>query len=432
MNTILLEDFIEYLDMAYNGDTVVKTDKAPVTLNAVQLVTYHSSKGREFEYVYMPTLIREKWESASKSYKAIIPLDESEYKDNDELKEIKFSDNVKTMFVGMTRAKHTLRLSYPQKISGKDKHPSKLILNIQNLCEQKSMPQYSEDSFWLERSKDLVKRDYDYKLEFNNLVKAKLNGKSFSPTVVNTYLNCPRQYFYNYILNFAPKDGNADVMHYGTSVHDACEYAVTYALKYKNYPTKDDFIKKFKKRLYTLPISTFEAKLVLEGRGENALDKFYTQLCNTPISNLYNVEYRLEFEVGDIKFKGFIDRIDKNDDGTYSIYDYKTGIAKKENAISPDGEHEDYYNQIGLYKYYFEKATGFKVKDTTFIFPEDFTKNLTLNLTEEECLAIDTKFRTAIDNIRAYKFDPIPKLERTEDKNCKYCQYKDFCNLEVV
>ncbi len=30
-----------------------------------------------------------------------------------------------------------------------------------------------------------------------------------------------------------------------------------------------------------------------------------------------------------VKFYGIIDRVDKNSDGTYTIYDYKTGNAKQ-------------------------------------------------------------------------------------------------------
>lgn len=45
--SIILDYFVEYLEMAYGGETVIKTDKAPVTLNAVQLSTYHSSKDRK-------------------------------------------------------------------------------------------------------------------------------------------------------------------------------------------------------------------------------------------------------------------------------------------------------------------------------------------------------------------------------------------------
>ncbi|MBO6088479.1 ATP-dependent helicase, partial [bacterium] len=115
--TSFLEVFLDYLQSIINDDEKICTDKAPVTLNAVQLCTYHGAKGREFEYVYMPTLETRKWESSSKSLKPDIPLDESEFKTEDELKnEVKPSDLTKLLYVAMTRAKHTLRMSCPEKV----------------------------------------------------------------------------------------------------------------------------------------------------------------------------------------------------------------------------------------------------------------------------------------------------------------------------
>lgn len=203
--SITLEDFVEYLEMAYNGETVIKTDKAPVTLNAVQLSTYHSSKGREFSYVFMPTLENRRWESSSKSYKATIPLPRSEYKTKEELAQIKWADNVKLMYVGMTRARHSLYLSYPDSIEGKSKKLTKLLSVHQSQAKEVSPENLDENQYWSQITKTLIKRDYDYTKEFHSTVDAKLKGKPYSPTSVNTYLKCPRQYFYEYILGFPAK-----------------------------------------------------------------------------------------------------------------------------------------------------------------------------------------------------------------------------------
>lgn len=422
---ISLEDFVEYLEMCLTDDIAIKTDKAPVTVNAVQLSTYHSAKGREFEYVYMPTLKRKDWESSSRSLKPIIPLEE--YKSETELKEMKISDAIKLMYVGMTRAKHTLRLSYPKSINGVAQTPTSFISGFEDLFETEPEPfTFDVDSYWAEQTKALIKSDYDYGKDFCSLVDKKLEGKSFSPSSINTYLKCPRQYLYNYILDLSAKDGNPDAVSYGSAVHSACEFAVNFAIKNGCYPTKEEFINSFKRELDNQPMSSLQQRNIHEERGEKALSEYYIQLCNTPVKNLYATEKKIELEIDGVKFKGIIDRIDKNVDGTFTIYDYKTGSAKNEKTICEGGDHEDYYNQIGLYKYYFEKQTGKTVKETTFIFPDEFTDNFTLVLTDEKCCEIEQRFKSAISGIKSYKFNPA-----LSEKSCKWCQYKDFCHLET-
>ncbi len=423
---ISLEDFVEYLEMCLTDDIAIKTDKAPVTVNAVQLSTYHSAKGREFEYVYMPTLKKKDWESSSRSLKPIIPIEE--YKSETELKEMKISDAIKLMYVGMTRAKHTLRLSYPKSINGVAQTPTSFISGFEDLFETEPEPfTFDVDSYWTEQTKALIKNDYDYEKDFCSLVDKKLEGRSFSPSSINTYLKCPRQYLYNYILDLSAKDGNPDSVSYGSAVHSACEFAVNFAIKNGCYPTKEEFINSFKRELYNQPMSSLQQRNIHEERGEKALSEYYIQLCNTPVKNLYATEKKIELEIDDVKFKGIIDRIDKNDDGTFTIYDYKTGSAKNEKSICEGGDHEDYYNQIGLYKYYFEKQTGKTVKETTFIFPDEFTDNFTLTLSDEKCCEIVQKFKTAISDIKSYKFNLTPS-----EKFCKWCQFKDFCRLNFL
>lgn len=430
--SIGLEDFVEYLNIALNDDIEIKTDKAPVTTNAVQLSTYYSAKGKEYEYVYMPTLLSHKWESDNKSLAPSIPVNLEDYKNEKELKEDKLSDRIKVMYVGMTRAKHTLRLSYVQTINGSEKKPSKLILNLLDMFEKEKEPfEYDLNSFWNEMAQTIVKCDYDYKKDFQQLIDTKLENKTFSPTAINVYRKCPRQYLYHNILNFASPYKDADALHYGSSVHEACEFAVKYAIENQKYPQKDDFINAFITKLNNLPLSSIEQRNILQTRGEKALSEYYSQLCNTPISNLHQTEMELLFADEDITFKGFIDRIDKNDDGTYTICDYKTGKSKNEKKICPGGEYEDYYNQIGLYKYYFEKSTGKQVRETIFVFPEDYTNNFTINFTAEECSDIVENFKKSISDIKSYKFDPINNRDKNKEP-CKYCQYKDFCKLDLI
>jgi len=424
---ITLADFIDYLDMSLNDDIPIKTDKAPVSLNAVQLSTYHSSKGKEFEIVYMPTLLKNYWESDNSSLKARVPLNKSEFKTEEELKELKRSDKIKLMYVGLTRAKSVLKLSYVQNINNKAKSLSEFIVNIQHLLDKKEYADYNLESYYKELKSSIVKRNYDYKRDFSAYINSLINDRSFSSSAINTYLNCPRQYLYNNILNIQSKYAYCDALHFGSAVHKALEKGVDFALKEKTYPNCVFLIDSFINYLNSCPISTLEQRQILNQRGKNAINTYYNQFITTPVNCINSVEFTLSEKDGDYKFIGIIDRIDKNPDGSYSIYDYKTGSAKPINKVAPNEDYENYYNQLGLYKYFYERKTGNVVSNCTLIFPEEPTKNLALNYTDEDINEITAKFKTAIDSIKKHDFEPS-----NNKKACNYCPYKDFCKLNTI
>ena len=62
------------------------------------------------------------------------------------------------------------------------------------------------------------------------------------------------------------------------------------------------------------------------------------------------------------------------------------------------------------------------------VFPHIYErrKNLTLNLTGDDCNKILEKFKSAIMKIKNHEFEPNKSKE-----NCRYCAFKDFCNLEI-
>ncbi len=424
---ILLADFVEYLNISYSENLDILTNKPPVDLNGIQLLTYHFSKGREFEYVYMPTLMRRKWEADGHTFKINVPVGFDEYKNEDELEKMKKSDRIKNMYVGMTRAKHCLRLSYVLNLNAKSSPISEFLAGILPFVEENDFSNYTNENYTQDCINELVKRDYDYKRDFKGLIDAYLNNRAFSPSAINTYLKCPRQYMYNNILKLPSKTASADAMCYGSAVHKALEDAVSYAKNNGNYPSKEYLIKAFKDELNSLPLSAIQKRDVLLGRGEKTLDEYYNYLLNSPINAIEAVEYPLSSSIDEYKFYGIIDRIDKNSDGTYTIYDYKTGNAKGKTMVSFDGSKQDYYNQMALYKYFYEKENSVTVKETCFIFPEEPNKNLYLQLTSEDCENVLERFMGAIDDIHECKFEP------SYDKNtCQYCEYKEFCKIDVV
>ena len=435
---VSLEDFVDYLDMIQNDNISLNIEKDSVKMNAVQLTTYQSAKGLEYEYVYMPTLKSSKWESSSRPViKPSVPLSKEDERDESEWKAYKLADKINKMYVGMTRAKHTLRLSYIGS-NGTEGH-SKLLrvneipqeyLEINNYCSEKRETQVYK---W---AKALTIEDYDYNRDFKENIDNTLSKiKYYSPSLVNPYIKCPRMFFFDNVLGLnSPNVSIPDAMNFGSAVHKACENALNAAKHDNKFWDTEVFINEVKKQIDEYPFSSFKQREQYKTVAETTIKEFYErELSLTKIDTVYSLEDNIITDFEGIKFKGLPDRINLIDD-KFHIYDYKTGKAKGGNEIcltSPDdeniGEHEDYYIQMGLYKYFLEKTDkeGRKVAETTFIFPQVWNKPYEVNYTDDDIEKILDKYRYAIKGINAQNFEPTPSKV-----SCMHCPYRnDLCTL---
>ena len=453
--------FVDYLINLIEGGIEIRLDKADKPMNAVQLSTYHSSKGREFEYVFMPSLTKGKWESNTSCYKDLIPTAPVEGEDYEDIVEkentAKFLDNIKLLYVGMTRAKHSLTLSYTKT---EDPTYGKVSWLIQQLLENEKLNGILNKRYNIELKENYIvpKCSYDYKDEFKEYVISKLPDK-FSVSGLNTYRNCPKQYFYKYIMEIKSSVGSPDDASFGTAMHEAFEYVIKYVMDNKKYPEANEVYQVFSKELdklvcdypENLKQSAYEHIFSDEGYYKNftALveassvnpDKKYEK--NPKLDNIktgYNeiyAEYPLVFET-EIEGKktvlnGFIDRLDKDKDGNYSIYDYKSKIHCSN--IYPS---DNYFYQMAFYKYVFElQNPECKVKNTTFLLPLEADKNHEINLIDKfekpvkdtDKTNYETKIEELMNCIKGIynlEFD-VPKKPK-----CDYCPYKQFCVTKTV
>ena len=260
-------------------------------------------------------------------------------------------------------------------------------------------------------------------------MKAIIKDFSLSPSSLNTYLNCPRQFLYSNLLKIPVYESASDAASYGSAFHKALELTVRQAKQTGRYPDKNQVIENFKKGLNLQKFATAQKRSELEERGIKSFNLLYPKFIEIPVSRIYATEFNLDHvPFGNHFLKGYVDRIEINADGTYEMYDYKTNSAKSKSSISDGGENEDYLNQLRFYKYTFEKLNpNCKVTRAGLLFVEDFTKNFYINLTEEDNQIIEEKISYAYKSIDNLNFNPPEKSEKT----CQYCAYKEFCTLNL-
>ena len=426
--TASLVDFVKYLDDCLINEIDITTEKNPIIQNAVQLTTYHGSKGREFEFVYLPNLISKNWEDFSMpgEYRLII----EEVLDKDEAKVKKDSELLKLLFVGITRAKHTLTISFADMDNGHANQITKYLANFAEYDFDRQTFEYKEEDFTNEFIRSISRDVYDNKQAFINEIKERVNHTVLSPSRLNDYLDCPRKYFYTKILQIEMEEGDWDNANFGTLIHELLEKAVRTAKDTGAYPNLENILKDFETGLNNTRFTTEAKKEKFDKLGRQALESYYPHFIEIPVSRVEDIElsfYGVEVD-GDL-ITGKIDRIERNGDGTYSLYDYKTGSPVPATQIDVGGYKEGYFNQLSFYKYAYEKLSGKTVSQVGIIYVEEHQRSVYKTLDGSDMTRIENLIKDTYKNIKELNFDPIP-----EDATgvCKFCAYKQLCRLDVI
>ncbi|UKI40311.1 MAG: PD-(D/E)XK nuclease family protein [Candidatus Melainabacteria bacterium] len=118
----------------------------------------------------------------------------------------------------------------------------------------------------------------------------------------------------------------------------------------------------------------------------------------------------------------------KNKDGTFELYDYKTGTPVSAKKVEIGESREDYFNQLCFYKYAFEKLTNKKVSKVGLIYIENHSKTIYKELGQNDMEYIENLITKAYKDIKDLQFNETAKSNDT----CKYCAYKQICKLEIL
>jgi DNA helicase-2/ATP-dependent DNA helicase PcrA len=415
-----IEDPSKLMTALLSYATSAESRSVKVSLGApdarATIMTAHSSKGLEFDYVFMPYSTEDAWMSQRRGPSFILPREAA---DKDDIR-----DTRRLFYVALTRArKHVVISSSTEGAGGKETLPVRFISEIpENLQAKVSLPAV-KDLVSLRPSKNLSTQE-EILADF---ARRSLAEKGLSVTALNHFIACPARYFYKSVMRL-PEAPSASAEK-GNAMHAALD-AVW------KLPTKDT--KTIESQIISTVTEYFNTRSLLPAFERQSIVEKLVHDAPAVAAALTGhflqtppavSETPVESKRGDIRIHGKLDALVVGD-STVSIFDYKTREAMSENEIRglTKDATGDYFRQLVFYKLLLvgDIRTRGKSIEPSLVFVSPDAKGRCPIIT----LPISKKDE---DTVLAY-IDRLVEAVRTgsvvrgtcDDSNCKECTLRRF------
>lgn len=392
----------------------------------INLLTAHSSKGLEFQKVFLIDCLQDQWgpnkRRGQSQFKFPDTLSLSGEEDAEEARRRLF-------YVAMTRAKESLQFSYARTEGTKDLERvifiDELLRSPAVKMEEKEAPfeavETAQFSLLLETKPNVQPLDPQVAAEL-------LEGFALSVSSMNKFLRCPLSFYYENVLRVPVLVSEA--AWFGIAMHDALYRGFEKMLgnKRKVFPSGAGFTKLFAEEM--------KAKEGFFGKKEYArrmlLGKQYLKDYVEQFSPAWRKTVEVEkafqnVEVEGVPLTGIIDRIDLLGDLNVHIVDYKTGSHQAKKLAKPTEKNPhggSYWRQLVFYKILFENWRNnprlVQSAEISYLEPDKHGKFVRKEM----------KYRPEdVGLVKKLIVDTYAKIQRQEfyegcgEDNCQWCNF---------
>jgi DNA helicase-2/ATP-dependent DNA helicase PcrA len=412
---LLVEDLLDFVDTHKDNDLVV-TDTSPFvnSADAVNLMTAHKAKGQEFESVIIIGAVDDVWAN-SRSYNRIrfpsnLPIQFS----GDTI-----DDQLRLLFVAMTRAKRTLDMySFSVDDSGDEQVQLSFLadLDIDEKTPEENLPSTEA----LLESTVPTNNSGPFVDEEEALLKPLVENYRLSVTHLNNFIDVryggPQEFLASNLLRFPQPMSRSQV--YGAAIHEVLERIYTYLKKEGKHPDKDEVIAWFTDLVKTSSLSEQDRSYLLE-RGKDSLETFLEDRLETFKPEHFS-EYNFANEsvvVDDVPLTGKIDKL-VVEEQSVAVHDFKTG-KPIERFTKASGKSMSYERQLVFYKLLVENTAEFRDKEVDtgvleFVEPKDGEiVTLDKEITGEDTDRLRELIQVVYDHIINLNFPDVSVYDET-------------------
>lgn len=457
---------LQLVERLANGSKV-RFDSRPV--RGLQLLGMQQARGLDFENLVMASM-NEKIYPRRRAIRSFIPAN---IRRAFGLPTAEFSESASAYnFLRLVANASTVTILYDARTSGvgaddMSRYVTQLLYlgNLPDIRHQSvSFPAtlFNPETIAVEKSEKTV----DYLRRFTTAVPQEERVR-LSASALNTYLNCPLEFYFRYIEKVNLEDSPADFMEsstYGTIVHAIVEkiYNDFRGNRNKVEVTSemlDSVIanRPYLDRIITLVINkeyfdhdnddtplTGSTRLLGNLMGANIRMLLRREKALTPFWFVKaEMKEHVEFKVNEnltINTTMIIDRLDRLADGTLRIVDYKTGqdilkAGSVDDLFYKKSQRPKAFLQLMFYANLYRIHYGFEgpIQPIIYKLRDVYTDPISPLIMNKERLTdyrdYNDEFLERLQAVIEQLFDPsVPFTQTPVADHCKFCNFKELCN----
>ena len=337
--------------------------------DGVYCYTAHSSKGNEFEYVFLIGCTKNFWEDKKGGGNEFRMPDTITSTDDDAQNSNKTEVARRLFYVALTRAKKYLTVSYANNDNNGKALSNSVFVDEISLPEERQSIEVESAELTAAMALAMTQLDeVRIKMANGKWIDRELTQYTMSASSLTKFVTCPLAFYYENILK-VPFQKN-DALAFGSAVHTALERMfLEMKLRKGVFPDKEWVINVFRSALFSEQSCFTPVQYDRRSeQGETLLSEYYDHYINT-FSKDVEIEFKVpRYMLDGVPVTGKIDRIELSGDSC-KVIDYKTGDPDKSATpmTAPPNEKEplggDYWRQMVFYKLLLEhyEAKSWKV-----------------------------------------------------------------------
>ncbi len=467
-----LGGFLESVS-ALDGWSVELEDAAPA--DAVNVLTMHKSKGKEFPVVFVTDMAKNRFPLRYREKPFRIPL-ELLQGDNrrEDTKEMHDAEERRLFYVAITRAMKRLYMIQPIRYGEnvRDTDPSRFLVEldyrrnplievtdfdesedfdaqpasrvertksdkqkqaytaigqsslktaIHKIVELSRIQHYERfgnlDGFDPRSILDVDMGDVDLSAEVADMSRPLFNHDelTLSASGIKAYEKCPLQFKFEKI-DRVPRPPSIPA-NLGRAIHAVVEEAAKERSQGRSV-TPEDGMKKFTK-MWSPGIQSRAGEERITDRAD-AMIRAYLEWEERSENELVDTEIPFSILIGDVRFNGKIDRLERNPGGRYEVVDFKSGksVSSRPKAATDP--------QLNIYAKAVEKLKG-ELPAKASLFYLESGKVVEYAVTKGSVDAAMESIEEMIAKILSENFEPTPSYGV-----CNWCDYRSICDAKAV